>query len=52
MKHVLGVISILLIVFGAIESYFSFEKGTGLMCLGIIIAALIVFINKGKNKNE
>lgn len=44
MKYILGIISLALIMIGAVDSYFSFERGIGIMFLGIFIIALTVYI--------
>lgn len=51
MKYILGIISLALIIIGAIDSYFSFERGTGIMFLGVFIIALTVYIYGNEEDN-
>lgn len=46
-----GIISPALIIIGAIDSYFSFERGIGIMFLGIFIIALTVYIYSDEEDN-
>lgn len=52
LKWILGIIAFLLISFGAIYTYFSFEVGMGIMFSGIFLAAIIVVINERSNKKH
>jgi len=50
--RILGILAFLLISFGAIYTYFSFEIGMSVMFFGIFLMATIVVINEQSNKKH